>query len=368
MVKVKRQSGIELLRIIAMLQIIFLHVSQYGKLFDTANSAGDLDGLLVTFMWSLCRAPVDVFVMISGYFMITSQFDIKRTIKRASNVYGAMFFYSVAISVIFFIINPVNITVANCFIAVMPFFSKTWYFLSNYLIVLLLSPFLNKMLTSLTKKQYLYFMGIVFVVMSLWSTLAKVDGLDEVFKIDKIVDPYYGKSLGGFLLMYIIGGYLRLFVKQKPVSDGAKTGVKYIYLLAFFALCVADMGLYYLFPQYNHVFGMFNNPIVLAEGALLILFFRDFKFSSKLVNTIAGTTLGIYAIHENPYIREWLWDIVNFSDKALYDTLIYVPLAILACISIFACGCVIELVRLKIFGFFSNVFSPKENEKVKNNK
>lgn len=368
MAKAKRQSGIELLRIIAMLQIIFLHVTDYGDLFSASRAAGDLDGLLVTFVWSLCRAPVDVFVMISGYFMITSKFDIKRTLKRGSSVYGAMMFYSVSIAIIFFIINPANITVVNCFSAIMPFFSKTWYFLSNYLIILLLSPFLNKMLASLTKKQYLYFMGIVFVVMSLWSTLAKIDGLDKVFEISKIVDPYYGKSLGGFLLMYIIGGYLRLFVKQKPVAKEAKTAVKPAYLFVFFALCIADMGLSYLFPQYKNVFGMFNNPIVLVESALLILFFRDFRFSSDFVNTIAGTTLGIYAIHENPYIRKWLWSVFDFNDKALYDTLIYVPYAIFACVSVFACCCVIELIRLRIFKFFSDVFSQKDSKKVKADK
>lgn len=78
MSKIKRQSGIELLRIIAMIQIIFLHAYQYGLLHDASNAAGDIDGILVTFVWSFCRTPVDVFIMISGYFMITSQFDIKK--------------------------------------------------------------------------------------------------------------------------------------------------------------------------------------------------------------------------------------------------------------------------------------------------
>ena len=95
MSKTKRQSGIELLRIIAMIQIIFLHAYQYGLLHDASKAAGDIDGILVTFVWSLCRTPVDVFIMISGYFMITSQFDIKKTIRRGGKIYGAMIFYSI---------------------------------------------------------------------------------------------------------------------------------------------------------------------------------------------------------------------------------------------------------------------------------
>lgn len=61
-------------------------------------------------------------------------------------------------------------------------------------------------------------MGIVFVAVSLWSTLAEIHGINNVISVNKILDPYMGKSLGGFLLMYIIGGYLRLFVKQKPLE------------------------------------------------------------------------------------------------------------------------------------------------------
>lgn len=86
MSKIKRQSGIELLRIIAMIQIIFLHAYQYGFLHDASKAAGDIDGTLVTFVWSLCRTPVDVFIMISGYFMIASQFDIKRPYGVAENL------------------------------------------------------------------------------------------------------------------------------------------------------------------------------------------------------------------------------------------------------------------------------------------
>lgn len=358
MSKTKRQSGIELLRIIAMIQIIFLHAYQYGSLHDASKAAGDIDGILVTFVWSLCRTPVDVFIMISGYFMITSQFDIKKTIRRGGKIYGAMIFYSIILSIIFFISDPSLININSVIKAFTPLMSRTWYFLSNYLIILLLSPFLNKMLASLSKKHYLYFMGIVFVAVSLWSTLAEIHGINNVISVNKILDPYMGKSLGGFLLMYIIGGYLRLFVKQKPLE---KRKPNFRYLGIFVGLCVLDFVLASVFPQYKPAFGMFNNPIVLAESAMLVLFFRDFNFSSKFVNTVAGTTLGIYAIHENPYVRDCLWNVANFSNKHLYDTLIYIPIVFITILLIFAGCCVIELLRLKLFEFVGNKINARKS-------
>ena len=211
----KRKSGIELLRIIAIIQIIFLHAYQYGGFGKAAADYLCGKEILVMSAYSLCRAPVDVFVMISGYFMITSEFNIRKTLRRAKKPYEAMIFYSAAISLIFFIADPGLITPPNVCKAFLPFLSRTWYFLDNYIIILLISPFLNKMLSSLSKRQYLYFLGVIFAVVSVWSTLAHIDGINQVVSTKKILDQEYGKSLGGFLLMYITGGYLRLFVGDK---------------------------------------------------------------------------------------------------------------------------------------------------------
>ena len=341
-----------------MLQIIFLHVFAYGQLSEGSMQAGTLDSLAVNIMWAFCRPPVDVFMMISGYFLVTSSFNIKKTLKRGGTVYGAMIFYSLIISAVVFIIDPSKINVNSCVSAFTPFLSKTWYFLSDYLIVLLLSPFINKMLVSITKKQYLYLLGIVIGVMSVWSTLAGIDGIKNVISIDKIVDEFYGKSLGGFLMFYMIGGYLRLHIKKKE----GKTKPNLLYLAVYLGLCLLDLGIRGLFVEYEPVFGMFNNPIVLAEGVVLILLFRDMTFSSKAINTIAGTTLGIYAIHENPYVRDWIWSVFNFSDIHLYDSLIYIPLAILAVAAVFIACSLLELLRLKLFKLVGDIAAKRKNK------
>lgn len=62
-----------------------------------------------------------------------------------------MIFYSIILSIIFFISDPSLININSVIKAFTPLMSRTWYFLSNYLIILLISPFLNKMLASLSK-------------------------------------------------------------------------------------------------------------------------------------------------------------------------------------------------------------------------
>ena len=350
MEKSKRLSGIELLRIIAMVQIIFLHLFQYGKM-EVALSLKNLSAsTVVDFMWSLSRTPVNVFVMISGYFLITAKTDIRRAVERCKKPYQAMLFYSVVIGIIFFITTPKLFVAPEVWKMCLPFFSRTWYFLDNYIIVLLISPFLNRMLVSLEKKEYRFLLIVAFVVVSVWSTLSKIKVINDVISTVKVTDNYYGKSLMGFLLMYIIGGYLRLHIDDSRFVVWKK---RCWYGGIFLGMCGIDFALHCNFKEYKSVYGMFNNPFVVIESVCMILLFRSLVFSSKMVNTLASTTLGVYAIHEHPYVRKWLWELLSMKDHTLYHSRKYLPRAIGICVGVFlACG-ILELIRMKMFEFIT---------------
>jgi len=270
-----------------------------------------------------------------------------------------MLCYSLIIGIIFFIIMPELFIPAEVIKTLLPFFSRTWYFLDNYIIILLISPFLDKMLVALSKKEYLFFAGIVFLVMSVWSTLGKIDVISDVVNTSKVTDNYYGKSLGGFLTMYIIGGYIHLHIKDDHISVFKK---RMRYLLLFFGMCILDFTLYSIFPEYKKVYGMFNNPLVIIESVALILFFRSLTFSSNVINTLASTTLGVYIIHEHPYIRKWLWATFNMQDPSFYQNLSYIPLSVLVCLAVFSGCSLIELIRMKLFTIFTE---HRQRKKVK---
>lgn len=355
MEKTKRKSGIELLRIIIMFQIILLHLYDYGKLAEFANECGGLTNLAFDAIWAMSRMPVNVFILITGYFMVTSEFDLKKVFNKGKKVYLTMIFYSLLITGIFFVINPDLISVPKIFKAFMPFFSKKWYFLSNYLIILALSPFINLILQKLDKKQYRIFCGIVFIVMSVWTTFANMGGFNKVFKITNLVDPYMGKSVGGFLLMYIIGGYLRRFT-----TGNNKPQLKY--LILFFAFCATDFALR-IFPQYSsNVYGMYNNPLVIGEAITIFLFFRDMHFYSSVVNIVAGTTLGIYAIHETSFVRNMLWDNSFFNGIFTNSSVLTVGIAAFVyCACIFVVCCLLDLMRQKLFNGIAYLYQKRKN-------
>ena len=98
-----RSTSIELLRIISMVMIVFHHFAIHGGF--------QWDSLLLSVPYFWCnfismggKIGVDVFVLISGYFLVTDEgpiFNFKKILKY----WGQVFFYSIVIYIIFVLLD-----------------------------------------------------------------------------------------------------------------------------------------------------------------------------------------------------------------------------------------------------------------------
>lgn len=380
MQKTQRKSGIELLRIICMLMIIVLHAYTYGGISNIADTYGGEFKDTAYFIWSFFRTPVNVFIIITGYFMSKDVLDFKKSYRRIPKVYATMMFYSILLTLTAFIIYNSNsllipqetsdtlsaadslqvyttkqlsgkLAIYSTIKMFFPIFSRQWYFLTNYILILFLSPFINKVLVEIDKKQFKILLGLLFIFLSIYPTISTMGGFKEIFSTEKVLPIEYGKSFISFLFMFIIGAYLKRFV-----NDDEKLHFKY--LGYFIVLCLIDFSLYYWLKdvKLNHValyntsvFGQFSNPFVILESVAIFLFFRGFQFKSRIINFIAGTTIGIYAIHEHPLIRGYIWSHNEFESPQFYSEPYGIPLMILMILGIFAGCAVIDMARQGIF-------------------
>ena len=69
----QRLSNIELLRIISMLMIIMLHLLSFGGMLNTYNTIS-AKAIFIWLMESLSFVAVNCYVIISGYFLVDSNF------------------------------------------------------------------------------------------------------------------------------------------------------------------------------------------------------------------------------------------------------------------------------------------------------
>lgn len=347
--KKMRNPAIELLRIIMLLQIVFLHVSDYGGFSKIANQLGGDRELTFWSIWLMCRCPVFVFIVIMGYYMCESKSGFNK--KRLLKCYLPMLFYSVAIPVIYGIVYPKSITGVDYIRGFFPFLSRTWYFMTLYILVLMLSPFLNKMIEKLSRKEFLWLLAIIFFVFSVWQPLTMLEPFKEIVSLKKVVETVGGKSLYGFIYMYLLGAYMRKyhFLKFHEEDKGFLSG-KWMYLITFIMLGLINTVLVYFYPDENikQVIVYNDNPLVILQCVCIFRFFERtdltrFGRTGRVINMISAGNMGIYMIHEHPLMRDVIWKrIFDINNVQFYTRKDYLLRILLIIIIIYAACWIID--------------------------
>ena len=96
-IKAKRQTSIELLRVISTLLIIGYHFVCFRYKNFGALGLVNLNNFIMSFLWAGGKFGVVLFGLITGYFMINSHFSLKKILKLELQV----LFYTISIMFLF---------------------------------------------------------------------------------------------------------------------------------------------------------------------------------------------------------------------------------------------------------------------------
>lgn len=98
----KRNLNLDMLRILCMFFVVTIHCLGRGGLIEgTAIKFGTVNYHLTQILNALLIVEVNCFVLISGYFLCTSEFKLKKLVS----VWGQTVFYSVFICVLISVIQ-----------------------------------------------------------------------------------------------------------------------------------------------------------------------------------------------------------------------------------------------------------------------
>ena len=335
-----RQSNIELLRIISMVLIIMFHISYHGNWGNGGIYYPDCLNVNTFFLQCLIpfgKVGVNIFVLISGYFLINST---KSTWPKIAKLWIQMLFYSVTISFIFFMFDEQTITMRELFRIFTPTISFVWWFASTFLFMFALSPFINKAILACDEKTHIkLIIGLVII----WSIIPSSININlEV------------SNLGWFITLYVIASYFKLY----PHRFNKKTTTYFI--IAIMAYLTIIMITYLVdITHYSSDFWFISNPIdhnhrqnsilILVISCCLFLTFSKIQIkNSKIINSIASTTFGIYLIHDHDYVRWKIYsDIFNCYDYTYSDLLI--PYVFFMTATIFIICMMIDYLRQLLF-------------------
>lgn len=297
--KTNRMLHFELLRILLMMMIVGLHALYFGGPLTKLPEGRTLVGAYG--IESLFIPAVNCFVLISGYFSIDSTFRWRKFFA----LWGQILFYSLLFSGLYFIGIKEVPSLKDVVAALCPIFTQRWWFPSAFLPLYLVSGYLNKLLGSLTQREYLKLLAIGFVLFVLWSSLHSFSLL--FFPLVN-ADGY---SFVFFVFLYAVGGYLKRFPLPK-VSP-------FLYFLGYLGCAGATWLLTY---QSFLATGTFDRPAlffgydtlwVFGSALFLFLCFSQLRVKGSWIGQLSSLTFGVYLIHEHPHVRPALYKLLGWT-------------------------------------------------------
>lgn len=324
-----RNSSVELLRILSMLFIICSHFCVHGS-FETQEMSFSINKMVLQ-IGVLGNLGVDVFVMISGYFLSQTDFRISRIVKVMLQVS----FYSISIFFILVGLKIVPFSIKAAIKSIFPVLFNQYWFATTYVVVCFFSPFMNQFLNCLSKRKYLLYLGTIVII---WSVL-------PTFTAQSLASNEFCQ----FVMFYSVGAYVRKY----PSFHFATKNRYWIVGISAFLLVLSTVFFNLLainFPVFNHgtYFYSRNSILIVTLSYGLLLVFTNMKsISSMFINSIASTVFGIYLIHDNKYLRPVIWEgILNVNE---YKESPYLILYLLGCVMlVFTVCAIIDLIRQKL--------------------
>lgn len=337
-----RNSSLDLLRIVCMFMVVFIHTLGWGGLVENSLVPGTYNWYLGNYMHTLSLQAVNCFVLISGYFLCTSKFKLSKLVLTWIQV----FFYSVAIALILMIFHEgTAFSVKELIKCALPFTMDRYWFVTDYLLLYMTFPILNCAVRSMNRKTHLFFCAVLFVIFSL---------LPNIFYVIDFSSSANGYSYTWFCVLYVFSSFIRLYVPERVKHQ------KWMfpcYAVLSLIICGERFLAYYITPsifgvvQLDSLFYPYNSIISVFCSLALFQAFRGINIKSKVVNKaisfVAPLTFAVYLIHQQDLLRPIIWE---FLDPGKTAEKPYMVLYVIACvILVFSGCCLIEWIRQMLF-------------------
>ena len=198
----------------------------------------------------------------------------------------------------------------------LPISGNQYWFARTYLGLYLFSPFLSLTAKKMTKLQFKILLVFLLSAFSIWPSLIP---FATTWNSEK------GNGLLWFVVLFFIGAYIKLHVKNNSTPSR--------YFLLSTALTLLTIFGYYAIYIVSEKVGfdgkgtwiVTNFTAVNMTGSAVFLFLAFVAMKNDCKETFAAfilflssSTFSVYLIHENMYIRRWLWKSLNllqYSDK-----------------------------------------------------
>lgn len=339
----ERQSNIELFRIIAIFCILLVHC--FGWMLslggvDSLMDAGLGMGITRSLILSATCIGVNCFILISGYF------GLRLKGRSLLNIFLILFAFYVGCYLVDAFCFQHHFSwhqlLRNCFA-----FSRENWFVQCYLFLMLLSPILNTYVGHTQPKHQLWLIILLSAVACYFGCIHQ----STYFYFS------HGYSITSFILVYLIGRYIRIAGEQLLASVRTSW-----FWLGWFVLVLIGAAGRLIYPtSETPIFYDYCSPIQLLQSALLFLAFARMHFTSRTVNWLAGSGLAVFVFHTcAPVITLWS----QFEANLYYSNRggAFVIISFALCITVFIIATCLDKLRAWLATPIMNAYDKLESK------
>ena len=329
----QRNASIEFLRILSMLLIIFLHSIDHSGVLEASKTSSMITYYYVQFTYMMTQVCVNLYVLISGYFLVKSKFNLCKLII----LWLEVVFYSLVIRLVFIAFGYQPFSVESILSCLVPVITGRYWFITIYFGLYLIFPFINILINSMNKKQHTILCVVMFLLSSVMVSLhPSLKGMNSGA----------GWGLAWFVVLYIMASWFRLYY-----TPNYKWICKILLWVGISLIVTILMGVGDRIPivgniasnmyRYDSVPALFSSLCIFS--AFLNIRIKKYSIFSRIILFIAPSTLGVYLIHAHANFSPWLWEFLNLP--SYMDSYLFPFIQIGAVVGIFVFCIIIDIIR-----------------------
>lgn len=274
--KTQRNSSIELLKVVAVAMIVLSHAAAGGIEYILGLPSRVATAEIVNFG----QIGNCLFFIASAWFLCLS--DKVKPVKAVKLVTEGILTSILCAAIV--LLLGYQLTKSEIILSSFPITYGYNWFVSCYLLIYLIHPYLNAVISSMKREQHFALISLMIVIYGCISV--PLGG-----------GKYYYTELIGFIIIYFITAYLKLYhhdVKSLTLLKWFVFGFV-AWQISTIAICIGGKPLW---------LNKFVNPCFMMIAFPLFLFVTEYHFTSKVINWLSSLSLMVYMLHNNKLVRE----------------------------------------------------------------
>ncbi|MDE5804222.1 MAG: acyltransferase [Lachnospiraceae bacterium] len=342
----ERMANLELLRIAAMLLIVVLHfLGKGGWLTELTEPSLPQTGYVAWGMEALAIGSLNVYMLLSGYFLIEGSFRVKRLLQ----LFLQVLFYSITIGLTaaaFGYLPEEGFSIYYLATLCLPVSTNHYWFMTAYFFMYLFMPLLAQGVKKLTKKQFQIVLSLLIFVVCVVKSVVPIPLSTDMQGYDCI----------WYMCVFLVAAYIRLY--GVPFFKNVWRSLL-VYLASAVGIFTLTLALRFLYLRTGKLSNMltvsynYNHILTLLASAAFFCLFCHIKIKdgafSRFGCRIAPYTLGVYLWHEHIAIRyewqEWLYAVLGKPNGSI----MLVLYTLLAAVLVFVIGILLDVLRSLLF-------------------